>query len=105
MDLSRRMPMSAANRRRLISRSALALPLAALLLAACAGQDDISRVQPDAIDKSFFLKADGTPHLFYYHKTITAVPPTNSYSFEKMINDMLKIRFDVQEKFLIGYRT
>src|SRR5262245_48090250 len=102
------MPMSAANRRRLISHSALALPLAALLLSACAGQGDISRVQPDAIDKSIFLKDDGSPRVFYYRQTITGVPPTSSGAgayFEGLMGDLLKVRFEITEKFLIGYRA
>ena len=71
--------MSAATSRRLFSRSLLAVPLAGLLLSACAGQGDINRVQPDAIDKSIFFKDDGSPRVFYYRKTITGVPPTNAY--------------------------
>src|SRR5262245_1904546 len=99
------MPMSAATSRRLFPRSLLALPLAGLLLAACAGQGDINRVQPDAIDKTFFLKEDGSPRIFYYRKTITGVPPTNAFAFEGLMGDLLKVRFDIQEKFLIGYRS
>jgi hypothetical protein len=97
--------MSAATCRRLFARSLLALPLAGLVLSACAGQGDVNRVQPDAIDKTFFLKEDGSPRVFYYRKTITGVPPTNSFAFEGLMGDLLKVRFDIQEKFLIGYRA
>jgi hypothetical protein len=98
--------MSAATRRRLFPRSVLALPLAGLLVSACAGQGDISRVQPDAIDKTIFLKSDGvTPRLFYYRKTTTGVPPTSAYSFDGLMGDMYKVRFEVRKEMLIGYRS
>jgi hypothetical protein len=98
--------MSAATSRRLFSRSLLAVPLAGLLLSACAGQDDINRVQPDAIDKSIFFKEDGSPRVFYYRKTITGVPPTNAAYFEGLFMDaMQKVRFEIQKDFLVGYRA
>ena len=98
--------MSAATVRRLAPRSILALPLAGLLLAACAGQGDISRVQPDAIDKAIFVKTDGaTPRLFYYRKTTVGVPPTSSYSFDGLMGDMYKVRFEIRQEHLIGYRS
>jgi hypothetical protein len=98
--------MSAATPRRLFSRSLLALPLAGLLLSACAGQGDINRVQPDAIDKSIFFKEDGSPRVFYYRKTITGVPPTSAIYFEGLFMDALqKVRFEIQEKFLVAYRA
>ncbi len=98
--------MSAATVRRLPPRSILALPLAGLLLAACAGQGDITRVQPDAIDKTIFVKSDGaTPRLFYYRKTTVGVPPTSSYSFDGLMGDMYKVRFEIRQEHLIGYRS
>jgi hypothetical protein len=76
------------------------------LAAACAGQGDVDRVQPDAIDKSIFLEADGvTPREFYYRQTITGVPPTTAYAFEGMMTDLAKIRFKIDEFFLTGYRS
>jgi hypothetical protein len=99
--------MSAATRRRRhLSRSLLVLPLAGLLASACAGEGDISRVQPDAIDKSIFVKADGaTPRLFYYRKTTTGVPSTSAYSFEGLMGDTYKVRFEIRQDLLIGYRS
>jgi hypothetical protein len=90
---------------RLSTRSLLMVPLAGLLLAACAGKGDISRVQTDALDKSFFLNEDGSPRKFYYRQTITGLPPTSGASFEGMMGDLMKVRFDITEKFLKGYRS
>jgi len=53
--------MSALSVRRLLSHSVLALPLAAMLLSACAGQGDVSRVQPDVVEKAIFFNEDGSP--------------------------------------------
>lgn len=97
--------MSPVTARRLFSHSALALPLAALLMSACAGQADVDRVQPDALDKSIFFNADGTPRKFYYRQTITGVPPTSGFNFEGMMGDLSKVRFQITEAALIGYRT
>src|SRR4051794_12716049 len=90
---------------RSFSYSIRALPLAALLLSACAGQGDVNRVQPDALDKSIFFNADGTPRKFYYRQTITGVPPTSGFNFEGMMGDLSKVRFQVTEPALIGYRA
>jgi len=98
--------MSAATARRLFSHSFSALPLAALLLSACAGQGDISRVQPDVIDKSIFFEADGvTPRKFYYRQTITGVPPTTAWAFEGLMGEMAKVRFEITEANLIAFRA
>src|SRR5436305_13977157 len=107
------MPMSAVTARRVSnrrfhagwSRSLRMVPLAALLLSACAGEADINRVQLDALDKSIFFNADGTARKFYYRQTITAVPPTSAFNFEGMMGDMAKVRFQITEGSLIGYRA
>jgi hypothetical protein len=63
-------------------------------------------VQPDAIDKTIFVKSDGaTPRLFYYRKTTVGVPPTSSYSFDGLMGDMYKVRFEIRKENLIGYRS
>src|SRR6478609_3371152 len=90
---------------RTLPSSVLALPLTALLLSACAGQGDVNRVQPDALDKSIFFNADGTPRKFYYRQTITGVPPTSGFNFEGMMGDLAKVRFQITEPALIGYRA
>ena len=51
--------MAAPNLRRLTPRAHLALALVGTFLSACAGEGDVDRVQPDAIDKTIFLKEDG----------------------------------------------
>jgi hypothetical protein len=81
------------------------VPLAGLLLAACAGKGDISRVQTDALDKSIFINEDGSPRKFYYRQTVTGLPPTSGASFEGMMGDLMKVRFDITEKFLKAYRS
>jgi hypothetical protein len=85
-------------------------PLALLVLgvaaAACAGRGDVDRTQPDVVDKAIFFEADHvTPRKFYYRKTTIAVPPTSAYSFEGMMGDMYKVRFEIRENHLIGYRA
>src|ERR1044071_2356734 len=93
------------SRSRVPTRSVLMVSLAGLLLAACAGKGDVSRVQTDSLDKGFFLNADGTPRKFYYRQTVTGLPPTSGASFEGMMGDLQKVRFEVTEKYLIGYRA
>jgi hypothetical protein len=93
------------SRSRAFTRALLMVPFAGLLLAACAGKGDISRVQTDALDKSAFINEDGTPRKFYYRQTVTGLPPTSGASFEGMMGDLQKVRFDITEKFLIGYRA
>src|SRR5882724_6910104 len=82
---------------------AMAAGLAAL--AGCAGQGDVDRTQPDKIDKSIFVAANGAPKLYYYRQTFVNVPPTSAWSFEGTQTDMQKIRFLITEKFLVGYRA
>ena len=97
--------MSAAITRFSPRRSILTLSLLGLLGAACAGQGDVNRVQLDAIDKSIFFNADGSPRLFYYRQTIIGVPPTTAFAFEGLMGDMSKVRFEITEFNLIGYRA
>ena len=102
--------MSAVNFRRLTSGSPIGIAVASLLascfFSACAGQGDINRVQPDAIDKSIFFEADGvTPRKFYYRQTTTGVPPTTAWSFEGLMGDMEKVRFEITEANLVGFRA
>ena len=81
--------MAAVIARRLFSRSiARAARVWALLLAACAGQGDIDRTQPDKVDKSIFLNADGSARTFYYRQTTVGVPPTSAYAFEGIMGDL-----------------
>jgi hypothetical protein len=76
------------------------------LLAACAGQGDVDRVQPDAFDKSILFEKDGvTPRKFYYRQTIVGVPPTSAFAFEGLMGDLGKVRFQITQYNLIGYRA
>src|ERR1700742_1109311 len=83
---------------------ALALAITAASCAG-AGRGDIDRTQPDKVDKSFLVNADGTPKVFYYRLTITDVPPTNGWAFEGMQSTMDKIYFQITQDQLIGYRA
>lgn len=89
-----------------------AAALVASGLAACAGQGSVNRVQPDAIDKGLFFNPDGTARTFYYRKTTVGVPPTSAYSFEGMMGELEKVRFDIKVDgdptgagYLVGYRS
>jgi hypothetical protein len=73
--------------------------------AGCAGQPDIDRTQPDRVDKSIFVNPDGSPRTFYYRKTTTGVPPTSAYAYEGIQGQMLKVRFEIQQSYLLGYRA
>ena len=74
-------------------------------LAGCAGQGDIDRTQPDKVLKANFFDAAGNPKVYYYRETYVNVPPTSSFAFEGTQGTMDKIRFVIQEKFLLGYRA
>ena len=93
---------------RSLLRVTFALGAAALAqsLAGCAGQGDINRTQPDKIPKSMFLQADGkTPKVFYYRQTYVEVPITSSWAFEGTMGNLDKVRFDIQQNYLYGYRS
>jgi hypothetical protein len=94
----------AASIRTLFVRASAVFALATLGLG-CAGQGDIDRTQPDKIDKSIFINTDGSARSFYYRKTTTGVPPTSAYAYEGTMGQMLKVRFVIQEKYLLGYRA
>lgn len=93
------------SRRRLAPLCKLAMALS--LAAGCGGtgRGDIDRTQPDKLDKSFLVNADGTPKAFYFRMTITDVPPTNGWAFEGMQSPMDKIYFKITQDQLIGYRA
>src|SRR5581483_6706570 len=93
--------MSRVETRRSVAPAAA---LAALVLG-CAGAADIDRTQPDKVDKSFLLNADGTPKTFYYRETFIGVPPTSGWTFEGTMGELDKIRFEITEKLLIGHRA
>jgi len=93
---------------RSLHRITLALGAVALAqtLAGCVGQGDIDRSQPDKIPKSMFFAADGkTPKVFYYRQTYVDVPITSSWAFEGTMGNLDKVRFDIQQNYLYGYRA
>lgn len=73
--------------------------LATGLFVGCA-QDvgDIDRTQPN------FIKKTDLEGVWYYRQTVTDVPPTMAYAFVGWASDMEKIRFEIQENFLVAYR-
>src|SRR5882762_9464640 len=92
------------------SRTSRSFPLLITLalaasVAACAGQGDIDRTQPDKVDKSLFFDLSGAPKTWYYRETLVGFPPTASWGFEGLQDGLQKVRFEIQEKFLIGYRA
>lgn len=76
----------------------ISMLLAVLVGAACAdGMDDVNRVQPNYYDKSMFT---GTWHM---RQTIVEAPYEAFWTNEGLQNNMAKIRWEIQEKFLIAY--
>ena len=74
---------------------------AAMYLAGCAQNvPDLDRTQPNALKKADF--EDGT---FFLRQTITDVPPTLSGIFIGIATNMEKVRFEVQENYLLAYRS
>jgi hypothetical protein len=72
----------------------------------CAGQGDVDRTQPDRIPKAMFFAEDGqTAKTFYYRQTYVDVPSTSGWTFEGMMGDLDKVRFDITENYLYGYRA
>lgn len=72
--------------------------LALLMGAACAdGMDDVNRVQPNYYDKSLFT---GT---WYMRQTVVDVPYEAFWLNEGLQNDLAKIRWEIQEKYLFAY--
>jgi hypothetical protein len=72
---------------------------AVLLVSACAGQDDIDRTQANRLPKAMF---DGT---WYVRSTITDVPGTATSSFVGRTGSLEKIRWQIQEDWLLAYRA
>ena len=79
---------------------AAVLVASAMLVGGCA-QENAPRsfVQPNVLKKS---DIDGT---WYYMQTVTDAPPTSSIMFVGQSSELMKIKFDVQEKFLYARRS
>ncbi|MBK8481817.1 MAG: zinc-dependent metalloprotease [Proteobacteria bacterium] len=88
---------SSASRRARTRAGATLLALAAL--AACAGEGDIDRTQPNRLPRSLF---SGT---WYLRNTVIGVPGTATAAWVGQTGALEKVRWDVQEKWLIAYRA
>jgi hypothetical protein len=83
----------------------LAMAASLASLASCAGQADVDRTQPDKVRKSIFLDASGQPKTFYFRQTFVGTPPTSAWAFEGTQGPLEKVKFEIQEKFLVAYRA
>src|ERR1043166_6108254 len=71
-----------------------------LLAVSCATQRPTrSYVQPNYVDKTMFSGE------WYFRQTVTDVPATTVMSFVGESSPMEKVRWEIQEKFLVAYRT
>jgi len=77
----------------------------------CAGErDPINRVQPNAIPKSLFVRADadgrwlGDSDSWYFRATITDVPASQATAFIGAAGDMYRVKWRIEENFLVAYR-
>ena len=69
------------------------------ILASCAGEDDVDRTQANRLPKAMF---QGT---WYIRSTVTGVPGTSAASFVGILGKLDKIRWEIQEDYLIAYRA
>jgi hypothetical protein len=73
----------------------------ALWAAGCAQSNgDISYVQPNVMKKSDLV--DG---VWYFRNTVTDTPPNTGFTFTGETGDLEKIVFEIQEGYLVGYRS
>ncbi len=78
-----------------------AVSAVALVAAACGdGPELIDRTQPNYVKKS-----DITQGTWYLQETVVDVPPTSPISFVGYQQEMEKVRFEVQEDYLVAYRS
>ncbi|MCC6747551.1 MAG: zinc-dependent metalloprotease [Deltaproteobacteria bacterium] len=73
--------------------------IAALGLVGCAGEEDIDRTQPNRLPKAMF---DGT---WYMRSTVIGVPATSAAAFVGETGDLEKVRWEIQENYLVAYRA
>ncbi len=91
-------------------RSLTLLALSGSLLSACAQErDPIDRVQPNYLDKAYFLDTDGdgTNDEWYYQRTVVDVPVGNGFT---VVGDtdwwsLKKVTWDIQENFIYARRS
>lgn len=81
--------------------TAIAVSAPALLLGACAQEiGDIDRTQPNGI-----RKADLTDGTWYIRQTVSDVPSTTDTFFVGYTFDTDKVRWEVEQDYLVGYRA
>lgn len=78
----------------------LALPVAWLLISCAQRNGEIVRVQPNVTKKAELL--DGQ---WFLRNTVTWTPFNTQFTFPGMTGQLEKIVFEVQEGFLVGYRS
>ncbi len=79
----------------------LAAAAVALMAVGCAQSNgDISYVQPNVMKKADLL--DG---VWYFRNTVTDTPPNTGFTFAGETGDLEKVVWEVQEQFLVGYRS
>lgn len=78
---------------------------AAVGCSGCSGQGDIDRTQPDKVQKSIFVNADGSKKTFYYRQTVTGVPTTTGWTMEGDQGPLNKVKFEITEKYLLAYQA
>lgn len=82
-----------------MSRTLLACALLGVLSGCNEERPAISRVQANAMDKAAF---DGD---WYMVQTVIDVPYTTEFTFVGDQSEVEKLRWEIQEKFLVGYRA
>ena len=76
-----------------------ALALAMATLSCATERPTRSFVQPNYLAKEMFSGE------WYYRQTVSDVPPTHSLLFAGYTFNMEKVRWEVQEKWLVAYRS
>ncbi|HYX90055.1 MAG TPA: zinc-dependent metalloprotease [Myxococcaceae bacterium] len=72
-----------------------------LLVTACGrGPELVDRTQPN-----YLRKSDLSSGTWYLQDTVVGVPPTSPVTFEGYQGALEKVRFEVQEKYLVAYRS
>jgi hypothetical protein len=68
--------------------------------------EPISQVQPDYIRKSDLVGADPkNPSEWFMRSTVTDVGRTNNFAFPGLQDEMKRVRWDIQENFLVARRS
>src|SRR5262249_40190218 len=52
-----------------------------------------------------FFDANGNAKTWYYQETVVGIPPSVIWAFEGLQIPLDKVRFQIQQDFLIGYRA